>query len=98
MTVEANLYLDDGEDTAIWSTHAAKGFWFSSPKVIPFTYKALTGGVIKGWDDGVATMQQGERATLRIPWRHAYGENGHPGFDIPPKADLKFVIEVLKIA
>ena len=46
----------------------------------------------------MATMQLGERARLTIPWQHAYGEKGHPGFKIPGKADLVFEIEVLKIA
>lgn len=48
-------------------------------------------------DDGVGTMKLGERATINIPWEHAYGAAGHPGFKIPGKADLRFEIEVLKI-
>lgn len=43
-------------------------------------------------------MKLGERATIEIPWEHAYGAAGHPGFKIPPRAPLKFEIEVLEIA
>ena len=101
VTVEANLYLanaDKTRGTAIWSTHQSSGFLFPSATVTPFSYSSGTGGVITGWDDGVGTMRKGERAELYIPWEHAYGANGHPGFKIPPKAPLIFEIEVLQIA
>ena len=66
------------------STHQSSGFLFpSNPAPQPFTYQSGVGGVIKGWDDGVGTMQQGERAKITIPWQHAYGADGHPGFQIP---------------
>ena len=100
VTVEANLYLatpNKTRGTAIWSTHQASGFLFPSAKITPFTYSSGTGGVITGWDDGVGTMKQGERAELYIPWEHAYGADGHPGFKIPPKSPLIFEIEVMKI-
>ena len=94
---QANLYLAK-DNTAIWSTHKESGFLFpSNPAPQPFSYSSGTGGVIKGWDDGVATMQLGERAKISIPWQYAYGAAGHPGFKIPPQADLLFEIEVLAI-
>lgn len=88
------------EMTARWAARpqASSGFKFPSATVSPFTYSSGTGGVIKGWDDGVATMALGERAKITIPWKYGYGDGGHPGFSIPPKADLLFEIEVLKIA
>lgn len=100
VTVEANLYLADASKsrgTAIWSTHQSSGFLFPSATITPFTYSSGTGGVITGWDDGVGTMKKGERAELYIPWEHAYGAAGHPGFKIPPKSPLIFEIEVLEI-
>lgn len=63
----------------------------------PFTYEAGVGGVVPGWEDGVASMQLGEKARLSIPWQHAYGDKGHPGFKIPPRADLIFDITVISI-
>lgn len=97
VTVAADLYLEAGRK-AIWSTHQPSGFLFSAkggPQ--PFSYKSGVGGVIKGWDDGVGTMQLGEKARLSIPWEYAYGAEGHPGFSIPGKSNLIFEIEVLKI-
>lgn len=73
VTVSADLYLA-ADKTGIWSTHKPSGFLFSAsggPK--PFTYQASVGGVIKGWDDGVATMKVGERSRIEIPWAYAYG-------------------------
>ena len=98
VTVAADLYLA-ADNTPIWSTHQPSGFAFSADKgPSPFTYEAGVGGVIKGWDEGVATMQLGERAKLEIPWEAAYGAAGHPGFNIPGKAALVFEIEVLQIS
>jgi FK506-binding protein 1 len=41
-------------------------------------------------------MSLGEKAVLQITWDYAYGERGHPA-GIPPKADLTFEVELLKI-
>jgi len=54
------------------------------------------GKVIKGWDEGVTTMKLGEKATLDITSDYAYGDRGFPGH-IPPRADLLFDVELLKI-
>jgi FK506-binding protein 1 len=96
VTVSADLYLAD-DSTAIWSTHASSGFLFPSATPSPFSYQSGVGGVIRGWDDGVGSMKLGEKAQLDIPWEHAYGAAGHPGFKIGPKQSLKFVIKVLQI-
>lgn len=111
VTVHADLFLRDKaaaeeKGTAIWSTHLPNGFlfpakdgkyylfvYFLGPQ--PFTYRSGVGAVIRGWDEGVATMCVGEKARLVIPWAHAYGANGYAGFKIPAKADLVFEISVL---
>ncbi|GAY43645.1 hypothetical protein CUMW_076070 [Citrus unshiu] len=52
------------------------------------------GEVIKGWDEGVATMKKGERAIFFIPSVLAYGEAGSPPL-IPSNSSLVFDIELL---
>ncbi|KAJ6408419.1 hypothetical protein OIU84_011684 [Salix udensis] len=54
----------------------------------------VLGEVIKGWDEGVATMKSGERAIFTVPPNLAYGEAGSPPL-IPPNATLVFDIEML---
>jgi len=52
------------------------------------------GKVIKGWDEGIPTMRQGEVAKLVIRSDYAYGEQGAKD-TIPPKATLIFEVELL---
>jgi hypothetical protein len=62
----------------------------------PFEFTLGQGAVIKGWDEGVPGMKVGGKRKLTIPWQMAYGENGS-GDKIPPKAALKFDVELLEI-
>ena len=62
----------------------------------PFEFTVGQGMVIKGWDEGVPGMKVGGKRKLTIPWNLAYGEAGS-GDKIPPKAALKFDIELLDI-
>ncbi|KDP24694.1 hypothetical protein JCGZ_26469 [Jatropha curcas] len=63
-------------------------------KGVPFCFKLGQGEVIKGLDDGIATMKKGERATFTVPPKLGYGEAGSPPL-IPSNATLVFDIEML---
>lgn len=50
--------------------------------------------VIKGWDEGFASMKVGEKALLKCRYDYAYGASGSPP-KIPSKADLYFDVELI---
>ena len=54
------------------------------------------GEVIKGLDEGVASMNIGSLRRLFIPYQLAYGEQGHPS-GIPPMTNLVYEVELLGV-
>ncbi len=61
-----------------------------------FQFQIGTRQVILGWETGLLGMKEGGKRTIFIPYNLAYGDNG-AGELIPPKSNLIFEIEVIKV-
>lgn len=62
----------------------------------PITFPLGQGQVIKGWDEGLAELRVGDKATFIIPAELGYGATGSQG-GIPPNAELAFFVEVTNV-
>ena len=86
VTVQYTGWLDNG---CVFDTSR-------QPGRTPFSFTLGQGEVIRGWDEGVATMKVGGKRRLVIPSALAYGDAGQAPV-IPPKATLTFDIELLSV-
>ena len=81
----------------LWQ-NGAKGAKFDSSvdRGRPFTFPLGQGRVIKGWDEGVASMKIGGKRTLLTPAELGYGARGAGGV-IPPNATLVFDVTLIDV-
>lgn len=77
--------------------HKGQQFDTSRERGRPFRFLIGSGGVIRGWEEGVQGMQVGGRRELIIPADLGYGATGAGNGRIPPNAPLLFDIELLAI-
>lgn len=62
----------------------------------PIEFALGVGQVIEGWDEGIALLQEGDKARFVIPPYLGYGERGAGGV-IPPNAILIFDVELMQV-
>lgn len=68
---------------------------FARGEGIPF--QLGVGRVIPGWDEGIALLKEGSKATFFIPAELAYGAQGTPDESIPGGSELAFYVELEKV-
>ena len=71
-----------------------KKFDSSVDRGTPFSFQLGVGQVIPGWDEGIAQLNKGAKATLYIPSSLAYG-NQAAGDKIAPNSCLVFTVELV---
>ncbi len=72
-----------------------KKFDSSRDRNEPFEFTLGKGEVIKGWDEGIALMNQGGKAILIVPSGIAYGDRSMG--DITPYSTLVFDVELIEV-
>jgi len=81
-------WLDvDGKEGASFDSSVKRG--------TPFVFNVGLGNVIKGWDETLKDMKEGEIRYIILPSHLAYGS--HTVGMIPAHATLRFRVELLKI-
>lgn len=89
-TLTDGTKFDSNEDTAF-------------KHVSPYQFVLGRGSVIRGWDEGVALLKEGTKATFYIPSGMAYGAQARPGGGanpkgIPANSILLFDVQLMKVS
>jgi len=84
-------------DTSVEEVAKANGLYNERRPYEPFQFTLGQGQVIPGWDEGLAMMKQGGKATLIIPSSIGYGANPRPGGVIKPFNTLIFEVELVEV-
>ncbi|RYD92797.1 MAG: peptidylprolyl isomerase [Sphingobacteriales bacterium] len=82
-------------DSSIEADAKAGGVYNEGRPYGPISFALGTGRVIPGWDEGLAILNEGSKATFLIPSNLGYGERGSGA--IPPYATLAFDLELVKV-
>ncbi|KAA0165117.1 hypothetical protein FNF31_02133 [Cafeteria roenbergensis] len=53
---------------------------------------------LEAWNVGIEGMCPNERRSIVSPWNMAYGAKGNAKVGVPPKADVKFFIELVSVS
>ena len=72
-----------------------KKFDSSRDRKEPYEFTLGSGQVIRGWDEGIAMMKQGGKATLIVPSSLGYGDR--TSGPITPFSTLVFEVELLEV-
>jgi len=81
-------YIGRLEDYSVFDSSYDRGQFFD--------FQIGVRKVILGWETGLLGMKEGGKRTIFIPYKLAYGESG-AGSLIPPKSNLIFDIELIKV-
>lgn len=84
-------------DTSVEEVAQQAGIYNPNRPYEPFEFTLGVGQVIRGWDEGIAMLKEGGKATLIIPSSIGYGANPRPGGVIKPFNTLIFEVELIEV-
>ena len=88
--------IQKGMDARIvYEVYGLDGTHFGSSDSLGMVVSVGDGAVLKGLDEGLSHLCEGEKAKLVVPYPLAFGENGNDV--VAPYANLLFEVEVLEV-